>query len=115
MHYIPGSMPPDSKYLWEEGMSVKSFKLVENGIFQEEGQLNSCVDLLLTKLWWEICHPCFLLLMCMWRDDDVANKGASKRRKAYIEFNICRIQFYKYALCYYVPKSDTNRFGATLA
>lgn len=31
-------MPPDSKYLWEEGMCVKSFKLVENGIFQEEGQ-----------------------------------------------------------------------------
>ena len=32
-----GSMPPHSKYLWEEGMCVKSFKLVQNGIFQEEG------------------------------------------------------------------------------
>jgi 5-oxoprolinase (ATP-hydrolysing) len=32
----PGSMPPDSKYLWEEGMCVKSFKLVDDGIFQEE-------------------------------------------------------------------------------
>ena len=31
-------MPPHSKYLWEEGMCVKSFKLVENGVFQEEGQ-----------------------------------------------------------------------------
>ena len=30
-------MPPDSKFLWEEGMCVKSFKLVKNGIFQEEG------------------------------------------------------------------------------
>ena len=34
-----GSMPPHSRFLWEEGMCVKSFKLVENGIFQEEGQL----------------------------------------------------------------------------
>ena len=34
----PGSMPPHSKYLWEEGMAVKSFKLVENGVFQEEGR-----------------------------------------------------------------------------
>ena len=32
-----GSMPPHSTFLWEEGMCVKSFKLVENGIFQEEG------------------------------------------------------------------------------
>jgi 5-oxoprolinase (ATP-hydrolysing) len=32
----PGSMPPDSQYLWQEGMKVKSFKLVENGIFKEE-------------------------------------------------------------------------------
>lgn len=30
-------MPPHSKYLWEEGMNVKSFKLVKNGVFQEEG------------------------------------------------------------------------------
>ena len=37
--HILGSMPPDSQYLWEEGMCVKSFKLVENGIFQEEGWL----------------------------------------------------------------------------
>ena len=34
----PGSMPPHSKYLWEEGMAVMSFKLVENGVFQEEGR-----------------------------------------------------------------------------
>jgi 5-oxoprolinase (ATP-hydrolysing) len=30
-------MPSHSKHLWEEGMCVKSFKLVVNGIFQEEG------------------------------------------------------------------------------
>ena len=38
-----GSMPPHSKYLWEEGMCTKSFKLVEKGIFQEEGSIASPV------------------------------------------------------------------------
>eukprot|EP00095_Tigriopus_kingsejongensis_P002903 maker-scaffold336_size202805-snap-gene-0.21 protein:Tk02903 transcript:maker-scaffold336_size202805-snap-gene-0.21-mRNA-1 annotation:"5-oxoprolinase" len=32
----PGSMPPHSKYLWEEGASFKSFKIVDQGSFQEE-------------------------------------------------------------------------------
>ncbi len=33
----PGSMPPFSRSLWEEGVCIKSFKLVENGVFNEEG------------------------------------------------------------------------------
>ncbi|CAH9050164.1 unnamed protein product [Cuscuta epithymum] len=33
----PGSMPPFSKFIWEEGAAVKAFKLVEKGVFQEEG------------------------------------------------------------------------------
>ncbi|KAK0591883.1 hypothetical protein LWI29_009714 [Acer saccharum] len=33
----PGSMPPFSKFIWEEGAAIKAFKLVEKGIFQEEG------------------------------------------------------------------------------
>lgn len=33
----PGSMPPFSHFLYEEGACIKSFKLRENGIFQEEG------------------------------------------------------------------------------
>lgn len=40
----PGSMPPYSKNLLEEGMSVKSYKLVNNGVFQEEG----VIDLLMS-------------------------------------------------------------------
>ena len=36
---LVGSMPPHSKHLWEEGMCVKSFMLVKNSIFQEEGEL----------------------------------------------------------------------------
>lgn len=41
----PGSMPPFSKSIWEEGASIKAFKLVEKGSFQEEG---------ITKL---LCYP----------------------------------------------------------
>lgn len=40
----PGSMPPHSNYLWEEGARFKSFKIVDGGTFQEEaliGELNS--------------------------------------------------------------------------
>jgi 5-oxoprolinase (ATP-hydrolysing) len=32
----PGSMPSFSKYLSEEGVAIKSFKLLEKGIFQED-------------------------------------------------------------------------------
>ncbi|WAR11990.1 OPLA-like protein [Mya arenaria] len=32
----PGSMPPHSRYLHEEGAVFKSFKLVDNGVFQED-------------------------------------------------------------------------------
>ncbi|XP_065676519.1 5-oxoprolinase-like isoform X3 [Hydra vulgaris] len=32
----PGSMPPNSKTIFEEGAVFKSFKIVENGVFQEE-------------------------------------------------------------------------------
>lgn len=33
----PGSMPPDSRQLMEEGAAILSFKLVRNNIFQEQG------------------------------------------------------------------------------
>ena len=32
----PGSMPPHSKHLWQEGASFKSFHIVKGGEFQEE-------------------------------------------------------------------------------
>lgn len=34
----PGSMPPHSKALREEGAVFVSFKLVKDGVFQEEGE-----------------------------------------------------------------------------
>ena len=33
----PGSMPPNSKTLLEEGAAIVAFKLVRDGQFQEEG------------------------------------------------------------------------------
>ncbi|KAL1833248.1 hypothetical protein DCAR_0103321 [Daucus carota subsp. sativus] len=36
----PGSMPPFSKSIREEGAAIKAFKLVEKGTFQEEGITN---------------------------------------------------------------------------
>jgi len=33
----PGSMPPSSKRLFEEGAAIRSFKLVHDGVFDEEG------------------------------------------------------------------------------
>ncbi|XP_051119942.1 5-oxoprolinase 1 [Andrographis paniculata] len=36
----PGSMPPFSKFISEEGAAIKAFKLVEKGVFQEDGIRN---------------------------------------------------------------------------
>ena len=33
-----GSMPPDSHTIFEEGAVFKSFKIVNQGVFQEEGK-----------------------------------------------------------------------------
>lgn len=33
---LPGSMPPTSKWLWEEGAVFEAFKIVKDGIFKEE-------------------------------------------------------------------------------
>lgn len=35
----PGSMPPNSTSIYEEGAVFKSFKLVKAGVFQEQGLL----------------------------------------------------------------------------
>jgi 5-oxoprolinase (ATP-hydrolysing) len=35
----PGSMPPFSKSLEEEGIAIKSFKIIEGGVFQEQALL----------------------------------------------------------------------------
>jgi len=37
----PGSMPPHSKSIFEEGAVFRSFKLVENGVFQEQALIDA--------------------------------------------------------------------------
>ena len=54
--YILGSMPPHSNHLWEEGMCVKSFYLVKNGVFQEEGKHYSSVCCYLWRFLLYVCR-----------------------------------------------------------
>ncbi|KAJ9288523.1 hypothetical protein DTO021C3_3775 [Paecilomyces variotii] len=41
---IPGSMPPNSTELWQEGAAIESFKLVKEGHFDEEGLRYHLID-----------------------------------------------------------------------
>lgn len=41
---LPGSMPPTSKTLYEEGAQVKSFKLVRRGEYDRSGLLKLLVE-----------------------------------------------------------------------
>ena len=46
-----GSMPPHSTSIFEEGAVFKSFKLVENGVFQEEGKFrHRCLNIERTSI-----------------------------------------------------------------
>jgi len=45
----PGSMPPFSKNLDEEGAAFYSFKIIDNGVFQEDGLKKFFVDDLISK------------------------------------------------------------------
>ena len=38
---IAGSMPPDSHSIFEEGAVFRSFKIVKEGVFQEEGKMQN--------------------------------------------------------------------------
>ena len=37
--FLSGSMPPNSHSIFEEGAVFKSFKIVNGGVFQEEGKV----------------------------------------------------------------------------
>ncbi|KAF4125410.1 5-oxoprolinase (ATP-hydrolysing), partial [Geosmithia morbida] len=41
----PGSMPPNSTELWQEGVAVETFKLVKEGVFDEAGLHEILVDI----------------------------------------------------------------------
>jgi 5-oxoprolinase (ATP-hydrolysing) len=41
---LPGSMPPTSTTLFEEGANVESFKIVNDGIFDKNGLYKHMID-----------------------------------------------------------------------
>lgn len=41
----PGSMPPNSTELWQEGVAVETFKMVKEGVFDEEGLTKILFDI----------------------------------------------------------------------
>ena len=41
---LPGSMPPTSTTIFEEGAHIRSFKLVREGVFDSEGLYKHMVD-----------------------------------------------------------------------
>ncbi|OQV07967.1 hypothetical protein CLAIMM_12316 [Cladophialophora immunda] len=40
-----GSMPPNSTELWQEGVAIESFKMVNEGVFDEAGLIHHLVDI----------------------------------------------------------------------
>lgn len=41
----PGSMPPNSTELWQEGAAIESFKMIKEGVFDEEGLIRHLYDI----------------------------------------------------------------------
>ncbi|KAF5005072.1 hypothetical protein FDECE_8488 [Fusarium decemcellulare] len=41
---VPGSMPPNSTELWQEGAAIESFKMIKEGIFDEVGLIKHLYD-----------------------------------------------------------------------
>ena len=41
---VPGSMPPNSTELWQEGAAIESFKMIKEGVFDEEGLIKHLYD-----------------------------------------------------------------------
>lgn len=40
----PGSMPPHSTELWQEGAAIESFKMINEGVFDEQGLIHHLYD-----------------------------------------------------------------------
>ncbi|KFA71071.1 hypothetical protein S40288_05544 [Stachybotrys chartarum IBT 40288] len=41
---VPGSMPPNSTELWQEGAAIESFKMIKEGVFDEAGVVHHLYD-----------------------------------------------------------------------
>ena len=91
---LPGSMPPTSKTLFEEGAQVKSFKLVKNGDFQHDELKRYLVD---EPAAFEGCSGsrCFSDVESDLRAQIAANhKGAMLIEKLINEYDLQTVQAY---------------------
>lgn len=90
---LPGSMPPNSKELWEEGAVIKAFKVIENGIFKEEELTN----LLMAPAGIEGCSGtrCLQDNISDVKAQAAANHRGSQLIHALIEqYSLATVQFY---------------------
>ncbi|TEA15231.1 Uncharacterized protein C8034_v002380 [Colletotrichum sidae] len=90
---LPGSMPPNSKELWEEGAVIKAFKVVEGGVFKEK----ELTDLLMAPAH----HPGCQGTRCL-RDNisDIKAQAAANHRGSQLihalieDYGLDVVQFY---------------------
>ena len=59
-------MPPHSHSILDEGAVFMSFKLVEKGIFQEEGNhlINECLEAAIPLFSWNSLSTVYLIMTC---------------------------------------------------
>ncbi|TVY83889.1 Uncharacterized protein LSUE1_G002331, partial [Lachnellula suecica] len=90
---LPGSMPPNSKELWEEGAVIKAFKVVENGELKEK----ELIDLLMAPAQSPGCQG----TRCL-RDNisDIKAQAAANHRGSQLihsliaDYGVAIVQFY---------------------
>ena len=63
---LVGSMPPHSHSIFDEGAVFMSFKLVEKGIFQEEGNhlIYECLEAAIPLFSWNSLSTIYLIMTC---------------------------------------------------
>ncbi|KAL0941164.1 5-oxoprolinase (hydantoinase B/oxoprolinase) [Colletotrichum truncatum] len=99
---LPGSMPPNSKELWEEGAVIKAFKVVEGGVFEEK----ELTDLLMAPAHSPGCQG----TRCL-RDNisDIKAQAAANHRGSQLihslieDYGIDVVQFYSNTLLLLTP------------
>lgn len=90
---LPGSMPPNSKELWEEGAVIKAFKVIEGGEFKEK----ELIDLLMAPAQLPECQG----TRCL-RDNisDIKAQAAANHRGSQLihslidDYGLAIVQFY---------------------
>lgn len=90
---LPGSMPPNSKELWEEGAVIKAFKVIEAGNFKEQ----KLIDLLMAPAQ----HPGCQGTRCL-RDNisDIKAQAAANHKGSQLihaliaDYGLNTVQFY---------------------